>query len=63
MDRKLLMPCIDGVLQVGVAYAIGRVQRKNMSIGLMLQYALCQSAELPTRRHCLAKECEEAGTA
>ena len=35
MDRKLLMPCIDGVLQVGVAHTIGRVQWENVSIGLM----------------------------
>ena len=52
MDRILLMPCVDGVLQVGVAHTIRRVQWKDVSIGLMDmpdEYPLCrQSTELPT---------------
>ena len=51
MDRKLLMPCIDGVLQVGVAYAIGRVQRKNMSIGLMYMPNNTPSVSQPSSPH------------
>ena len=35
MDGVLLMPCVDGVLQVRVAHTIRRVQWKDMGIGLM----------------------------
>ena len=51
MDRILLMPCIDGVLQVGVAHTIRRVQWKDASIGLMDMPNNTPSVNQPSSPH------------
>ena len=51
MDRILLMPCIDGVLQVGVAHTIRRVQWKDVSIGLMDMPTNTSSVNQPSSPH------------
>ena len=51
MDRILLMPCIDGVLQVGVAHTIRRVQWKDVSIGLMDMPNNTPSVNQPSSPH------------